>query len=327
MIEVFVHPYTKSPLKKDSDGNLYSLESNSRDIYKFYDGCFDFAATNPGMDKTRKAYDECYAKEQKSVLTLSEVTKPWFDVTIPWRKTMLQHLGPLSGRNVLLLGSGSSYKEFYFLHLGANVVFTDLSIIAVRNARSMFLNSELSEKHRDKIEFHAVDAMHLPFPNESFDVIYGAKFVGFLNNPSYFFSEVKRCLKPGGICRFVDDAYSPLWNAIRHSTVVPLKTRMWEKMSSLSRIRSGSPSNSFGFKEESLIGFLKQFGFARMLIIREYFFLRITQLLWQKLVRSNPKRCGYAKPIYLIMKWIDNRFTNTTWMKRNAMALTWGFDK
>lgn len=329
-MEVFVHPFTKKLLKKDFYGNLLSNENNNRDIFRYYDGCYDFSIANPDVFETRNVYDEQYeqyAKGQTSELTLFAVIEPWFDITVPWRKTALQHLGPLSGRQVLLLGNGASYKEFYFLLLGANVVFTDLSIEAVKRARSVFMGSELYEKYGANIDFHAVDAMHMPFPDESFDVIYGTKFVGFLNNPSEFFSEVKRCLKPGGICRFEDDAFSPAWNALRQLIIVPIKILLWEKMSLISRIRSGSPYTTFGFKEESLIPIKERFGFARMLFVREYFFLRVAQLCWGKLVGWNPKKLLYAKPAYIIMKLIDKQFANTNWMKHNAMALTWGFDK
>lgn len=329
MLDNFVHPYTKKILQKDSEGNLFCLEGNRRDVYKCYDGCYDFAVANQNVSETRDAYDDRYIQGQNSELTLAAVTEPWFDDTVPWRRTMLESLGPLSGRRVLLLGNGASYKEFYFLNLGARVVFTDLSLVAARRAQAIFRRSELWNTHSEQIEFHAVDAMHLPFPDESFDVIYGTKFVGFLNNIPEFFSEVRRCLKPGGICRFTDDAYSPAWEAMRRTLWQPIKSRfLWKSMSPLDRIRSGgSPYGSFGFKEESFIPFIEQFGFTRLVFIREYFFLRVTQLCWGKLVSWKAKRLRYARPLYLTMKWIDNRFAHTKWMQRNQLALIWGFDK
>jgi SAM-dependent methyltransferase len=326
---IFVHPYTKRVLERDADGNLFCLEGDRRDVYKCYEGCFDFSMANADVRKTRDVYDEFYMREQTSKVTLADVTEPWLDDTFPWRRTMLENLGSLSGRQVLLLGNGASYKEFYFLHLGARVVFTDVSLVAARRAQSVFRGSGLWEMHREHIEFHAVDAMHLPFPDESFDVIYGSKFVGFLNNLSDFFSEVRRCLKPGGICRFSDDAYSPAWDAIRRTLWQPIKARfLWKSMSPLDRIRSGSsPYGSFGFKEELLTPFIKQFGFSRMVFVREYFLLRIAQLCWGKLVRFDSKRLSYARPLYFAMMWLDNQLARTSWMRRNRLALTWGFDK
>jgi len=329
MTDCFVHPYTKKVLEKDVKGNLFGLEGNRCDVYKCYEGCYDFANAIPSVKEKRKVYDETYTHAKKYELTLAAIAEPWFDRMKPWYKTMLKSLGSLSGRRVLLLGNGVSHREFYFLHLGARVVFTDLSLIAVMHAQATFRRSELFGMHRGNIEFHAVDAMHMPFPDAAFDVIYGTKFVGFVDNLPDFFSEVSRCLRPGGICRFTDDAYSPTWNAIRRTISEPTKARFfWKSMSDLAKIRSGgSPFGSFGFAEESVTMFVQQFGFARLVFIREFFFLRLAELLWGKLVRFDSKRLKYARPLYLMGKWIDNRLARTEWMRRNRLALTWGFDK
>lgn len=326
--KVFTHPYTKRVLDRDSDGNLFCPEDNRGDVFKRSDNCYDFVV-NPSLREMRNIYDEHYTHWPTYKMTLAAVTEPWFNSTEPWYKTMLENLGTISGCQVLLLGNGMSYKEYYFLHLGAHVVFTDLSLMAVRRAQSVFRNSELWEMYREQIEFHAVDATHLPFPDESFDVIYGVKMAPFLNNLPEFFSEVSRCLKPGGICRFTDDAYSPAWDYIRRTLMQPIKTGyLWKGMSPLERARSGGdPAGSFGIKEESLIPFIEQFGFRRLVFIREFFFLRIAQFCWAKLFGWKAKRLRYAKPLFLAMKWIDNRFIHTNWMQRNSLPLTWGFDK
>ncbi|MGA2279042.1 MAG: class I SAM-dependent methyltransferase [Verrucomicrobiota bacterium] len=323
MLETFVHPYTKTILSKDFEGNLFCQEGSRLDLFKCYDGCYDFSVANPNVKEARNAYDELYARGNTPGLTLAAVTEPWLDETVPWRRTMLDNLGSLAGRQVLLLGNGKSYIEFYFLHLGARVVFTDLSLVAARLARDVFRRSEFFEKHRGQIEFHAVDAMHLPFPDQTFDIIYGTKFVGFLGNLEEFFLEVKRCLKPGGKCRFCDDAYSPAWEALKRTLVHPIKARR-KSTSSLAKVRSDS---TFGFKEESLVPFVAQCGFCRLVFLPEHFFLRVAQLCWATLLGWDPKRERYARPLFLAMKWIDNRLAKKMWMQRNRLALTWGFDK
>ena len=324
MQALFVHPYTKNFLEKDAEGNLFCRKDDRCDIYRCCDGCYDFTTENPNVKEARVAYDEFYARGCVERLTLAAVTQPWLDATVPWRKTMLQNLGPLSGRRVLLLGNGASYKELYFLHLGAQVVFTDLSLVAVRRAQAVFRGSDLWPKHQEDIEFHAVDAMHLPFPDQSFDIIYGSKFVGFLGSLPEFLSEARRCLKPGGICRFADDASSPAWERVRRTLVHPIKARFSKDAKhSLAGVRSAS---TFGFERESLAPLLKQCGFSRLVFIREYFFLRVAQLCFGKLLRWNAKRLRYARPVFLALKWMDDRLANTKWMRRNALGLTWGFD-
>ena len=238
---------------------------------------------------------------------------------------MLESLGPLSGRTVLLLGNGSSYKEFHFLNLGARVVFTDLSIVAVRQAQSAFAKSALYENYGDRIEFHAVDALHLPFADETFDVVYGAKFVGFLGDLPQFLSEVKRCLKPGGRCRFADDAYAPAWDRVKRLVVNPAKAILRPRSTlSVEKVRSESSS---GFRKEDFELLNKRIGFSRLFFVTESFFVRIAQLFVGNLTGWNPDRLRNARPLFHLMIWVDKKLADSRWMRRNRLALTWGFDK
>lgn len=316
--ESFVHPQTKEPLEKDAEGNLRS----GRELYQSYDGCYDFCASNPDVKEAREAYDQHYTVGETPRLTFEAIRGTWEDKTVPWRKTMLDSLGSLQGKRVLLLGNGRSYIEFYFAELGAKVVFTDLSLVAARRAKTVFRASEFWQKYRDDFEFHAVDAMHLPFPDQSFDVVYGTKFVGFLPSQKDFFLEVSRVLKPGGKCRFCDDAQSPAWEAVRKKIVHPLKAM--KSRSGLAKVRSNS---KFGFQEKELQNYLEPCGFSSVVFIPEYFFLRIAQLSWARVAGWSPERERFVKPLFRVMRVLDDTLGRTSFLKRNALALTWGFNK
>ena len=325
MLDTFVHPYKKTVLEKSADGDFISRDGDKLDVFKCYDGCCDFSAANTNIKEARDAYDDLYGRGEPPKLTLDVVGRAWQDKVVPWRKTMLANLAPLKGRRVLLLGNGQSYIEFYFLHLGATVVFTDLSLVAARRAKTVFRNSELWDKHANDIEFHAVDAMHLPFPDQTFDIIYGTKFVGFLPDWQQFFLEVNRVLKPGGLCRFCDDAYSPAWEAVKKTFVHPVKRRLLRKsMSSYTRVRTDS---TFAFREEALVPFVKQCGFAKLAFQRQYFFLRVAQLCWATALGWDPRRERFARPMFHVMKWVDHCVAGLSWVRRNHLALIWGFDK
>jgi ubiquinone/menaquinone biosynthesis C-methylase UbiE len=320
--ETFVDPQTKEPLERDSQGNLTCRLASGHETYRAFDGCYDFCASNPDVKEAREAYDKHYGVGESPRLTLAGVTDAWADKTVPWRKTMLESLGSLAGKRVLLLGNGKSYIEFYFAHLGAKVVFTDLSLVAARKAKTVFRNSEFWEKHQDNIEFHAVDAMRLPFPDQSFDVVYGTKFVGFLPSQKDFFLEVSRVLKPGGKCRFCDDARSPAWEAVRTKLVHPLKAMT--SRSGLAKVRSNS---IFSFEEKDLESYVQPCGFTRLVFVPQYFFLRVSQLSWARVAGWSPERERFVKPFFRVMRMLDDGLANTKFMKRNSLALTWGFDK
>lgn len=328
METTYIHPEKKTVLQRDGNGDLFCLKENDRHTFACDDGCYDFV-TDPRLKEMRKVYDESYSRWPIYDLTLADITKPWFDRTMPWNQTMLRELGPLAGKTILLLGNGMQFKEYYFLHLGARVVYTDLSLAAVKRAQMGFRKSSLWEKYRNAIQFHAVDGKNLPFADESFDVIYGHKFVAFVDDLKGFLSEVKRCLRPGGICRFSDDAHSPFWDAIRRRVMQPLKTRvLWKSMSPLDKIRSqGSPTSEFGFREEVVGTFVPQVGFSKLVFLREYFFLRVAQMCWAKLFTWKATRLRFAKPIFLLARWIDERLVNTKFMRVNALHLIWGYDK
>lgn len=324
MKNVFIDPITKSPLSLDSEGNLIRADDRGSVYYRSYDGCFDFVGQQQKVTKTREIYDHEYSSSGQAGLTLAELAGQWKDTTIPWRKTMLESMGDLSGKNILLLGNGASYKEIYFLPLGAHVVYTDLSLEAVRRAQYTFRRSELGEKYRGNIEFHAVDAMHLPFCDETFDIIYGAKFVGFVPDKRVFFSEARRCLKVNGICRFADDAVAPLWDYAKRKFVRPVRKMLYRSPTSLDSLRS---QGNGGFTDEEIRQFKDEFGFRNQLVIREYFLLRIAQLCLGKVSNWNPKTLSQARGLFLAMKWVDDAFAGTSLFKNNRLALTWGFDK
>ena len=220
---IFVHPTTKEALFRTADGTLVLETQPQRPVCGQVQETCDFAAlTHPEGDRLH--YDNVYAgaSPRAAPVSCESLERQW-GASSDLRQ-FLASLGDLAGKTVLLLGNGVSSKEFHFLPLGARRVFyTDLSIAAIHAAREAFLASELAERFGDRIEFHAVDALHLPFANASFDLVYGRAFVHHLPDLHPFFGEVGRVLKPGGQCRFLDDAYCPGWQFLKRTVLHPLQ--------------------------------------------------------------------------------------------------------
>ena len=328
----FVDPHTGQALEKDSEGNLYRQEDDRRVLYKSYDGCYDFVIPNPDLSMgstilngERKHYDKEHSGSMKRELTLDLLRGAWFNETVPWCKVLLESLGELSGKRILLLGNGGSYKELYFLHLGASVVFTDLSIEAVRHVKHEFTISEMSHQGSNAIEFHAVNAMHLPFPDSSFNIVYGSAFVHHLDDLDSFFSEVRRCLKADGICRFFDQADSPLWGTMKRTLLRPVQLYSYRK-------HPRSPEDLRAalrgvFNKEALALFMKKHRFRGLFFMRDWFFLYIALRHYGKSVGWAPDPMKKARPLFLLMKWLDTRLSGTRWMRKNQLMLVWGFNK
>jgi ubiquinone/menaquinone biosynthesis C-methylase UbiE len=218
----FVHPVTKEALFRASDKGLVLPMQPHHPICRERQAVYDFASiTEDEGDRTH--YDGVYAREAPSRFPVSceELTRQW-QASRDLRQ-FLASLGDLKGKTVLLLGNGVSCKELHFLTLGANCVYTDLSLAAVQAAQSAFRASGLAGRFGDRIEFHAVDALHLPFAEASFDLVYGCAFVHHLQDLGTFFSEVGRVLKPDGQCRFLDDAHCPTWQFLKRTVLHPLQ--------------------------------------------------------------------------------------------------------
>ena len=247
--------------------------SNCQTMFEVKQGCVDFA----GVDKEaaeKEYYDATYASRSvPSRLSDGEFwhkcDEVWFDRNFSSGQDILSNLGDLHNKTVLCLGNGVSFKELYFAKRGASLWFSDLSINAMlrmKASTSSYLNG------RD-VEFHAIDAFHLPFEDSSFDVVYGFAFVHHLANKISFLSEVFRVLSQGGVCVFFDDAFSPVWHLSKQTILKPF-------MRYIHKRRGISPEDlratmESGFKKREILEWGRAVGFDS-----DYFFVRRELLLY-----------------------------------------------
>jgi SAM-dependent methyltransferase len=219
----FVHPLTKEALFRASDGALVLRTQPRHPICPARGTIYDFASTT-SRDGDRVHYNSVYDAPRPHLPKVSRTDVMWPWQASPDAELLLTNLGSLDGKRILLLGNGMSLKELHFLSLGARCMYTDLSVRAVQAAQDAFLASELASSFRDRIEFHAVDALHLPFAEGSFDVVYGWAFVHhLLSDLDTLFAEVYRVLRRDGRCCFLDDAYSPVWYWLKRTILRPLQ--------------------------------------------------------------------------------------------------------
>ena len=318
----FVDPHTKQRLYRSDDGDLFFEHGKKRVVYKNHNGIFDFTQSSAEKDH----YQEQYRVSGGETVDVAAIHKKWHDEKSPENQLLLESLGDLQNKQVLLLGNGLSTKELYFLELGAKIVYTDLSINAVTLMRRRVSASELNGENSKNIEFHAINALHLPFPNESFDVIYGFNFVHHIADLDQLFSEVYRCLVNGGICRFLDGAYSPIWQFSKATFLRPLQLYSYKRKSlSPEDMRA---SKKGGYRQKELINLMDKFGFTDHLYERMSFFRPL-------FVRGVGKILGYdnflikEKSQYVIfMKRLDDYLAKKSKMMQNNMILlVWGFTR
>ncbi len=58
---------------------------------------------------------------------------------------------------------------------------------------------EVLGRSREDFEFHSYDGVNLPFPDESFDLVYSRQVFEHVRHPDQVTREIRRVLRPGGV--------------------------------------------------------------------------------------------------------------------------------
>lgn len=288
--------------------------------YPMVAGVPDFVRwANP---EERAYYDGVYLSRDKAPrkVPLSERDAAWHDAWVPLH-SMRERVGNLNGKRMLCIGNGMSTKEMWFGGQGAELlIMSDLSPHAVANLRD---THDLSAA-KGSMAFAAIDALDLPFEDESLDVVYGFAMVHHLPDVEKFLQGVSRVLAPGGRAVFFDDAYSPLWHGLKQTVLKPV-------MKYTHRANGISPqdyefSMSGGFKESELGAMIERAG-------GEPWFERYHLLayMWKRSIdRLLPSVIG--QPLagdrmgHTIGK-VDQTLARFGPWHANQIRLVWGFNK
>jgi len=121
------------------------------------------------------------------------------------------------GKRVLDVGCGAGIDLMRFAKGGAIVVGVDLSSSAIDLARANCAQRGVSA------DLHEADGEHLPFADDTFDLVFAHGVVQYTPNGRALVEECRRVLKPGGEAVF--QAYNRIsWlNALSKVMKVPLE--------------------------------------------------------------------------------------------------------
>jgi ubiquinone/menaquinone biosynthesis C-methylase UbiE len=107
---------------------------------------------------------------------------------------VLEHLVPVRGKRVLEIACGRGGFLPVLASLGASVWGSDFSDSAVQIARKQADSSRSAEA----LSLVQADAHHLPYAENSFDVIISCETIEHLLDPSAALNEMERVCRPGG---------------------------------------------------------------------------------------------------------------------------------
>lgn len=107
-------------------------------------------------------------------------------------RVLLGALEPLAGRDVLDVGCGDGRLAVRMAERNARVTGLDLSPAMLAAARERAGRAGVS------VQFLEGDALALPFPNNSFDVVCTVTVMCFFADPQPIVNELARVVRPGG---------------------------------------------------------------------------------------------------------------------------------
>src|SRR5579872_5060838 len=100
------------------------------------------------------------------------------------------------GKQVLEVGCGAGVDLARFARGGADVTGVDLAASAIALARANFEQQGLHGR------FDVADGEALPFPGETFDLVFAHGVVQYTPSPRRLIDECRRVLRPGGSAIF-----------------------------------------------------------------------------------------------------------------------------
>jgi SAM-dependent methyltransferase len=118
----------------------------------------------------------------------------------------------VEGKKVLEYGCGPGSAAFRLAELGGEIHGIDISDVAISQSQ------EKAEEMGLNIDFQVMDAENLNFGDDTFDLICGSGILHHLDLKRSY-SEIRRCLKPGGKAIFFEPlGHNPVINIYRNLT-------------------------------------------------------------------------------------------------------------
>ncbi|MGI8801059.1 MAG: methyltransferase domain-containing protein [Solirubrobacteraceae bacterium] len=247
-----------------------------------------------------------------------DLERLWASTYHPVNRVVWDTVGDLRGRDVLLVGNGTSQKELHFLSRAPRrLVFSDYSLEAVEAVRRLDVAGP--------IVFAAIDAMRLPFPDEGLDLVYGYAAVHHLADPAAFLREAARVLRPGGRAVFMDNRRSPVYQRAKLTVLAPLM-RYYHRRGEVSPEDMRATLSGWHNEEElaTMLAPLDVLPFFHRSLLVHYLATRASE-------RLPPRRLWEvfrgSERMQLALVRLDERLGRFAPVRANQIRLVWGFHK
>ncbi len=129
----------------------------------------------------------------------------WIDLALStraYRKARARTLAPAQGR-ILEIGFGTGHNLKYYPDNVRRIEAIDTDIDLDRYSQPRIAASRID------VDFHHLDAAHLPFEAESFDTVVSTLTLCSIPDVEHALGEIRRVLKPGGQFLFLEHGRAP----------------------------------------------------------------------------------------------------------------------
>ncbi|MGB9198057.1 MAG: class I SAM-dependent methyltransferase [Terriglobales bacterium] len=207
-----------------------------------------------------------------------------------------------SGKRVLEVGVGMGADYLEWLKAGAEATGVDLSSASLTRAQQ---RCELAGYAAD---LHQADAEHLPFPDNTFDIVYSYGVMHHSPDPAQCIREARRVLRPGGVLRIMIYHHPSLtgfmlWLRYGWLRAKPLRKAVYDHLESPgtnSYTKDEARKLLDGFEE---IRFAQEFGPGDLLLNEPSarFQGALYRLIWRLYPRTLVRRVGRKFGLFLLI--------------------------
>jgi ubiquinone/menaquinone biosynthesis C-methylase UbiE len=137
------------------------------------------------------------------------------------KREIFEALAPFEGKSVLEIACGTGRFTVMLAERGADIVGLDVSAPMLLAGRQKARRAAVD----DHLEFLRGDASRLPFPDDSFDSVFAARFFHLADAPEEFLSEMARVSRN----QVVFDTYNRFSGRSLYNWALPMGSRLYSR--------------------------------------------------------------------------------------------------
>ena len=157
----------------------------------------------------------------------------------------LKSLTEFNAKRILEVGAGSGRDSFRLAHDKAQVVVLDYS------PKALDIVNKLNDKNEVQVNCLQADALKMPIPDESFDIVFHQGLLEHFRDPLPLLRENYRILKPGGLLLVDVPQRYHIYTVIKHFLILINKWFAgWETEFSIKQLNQLMQKAGFEAKKE-----------------------------------------------------------------------------